>query len=275
MSENRLLGELGNLLLSFKAGLFRILPNLILAVVVLIVGIFIAKLFRAIIIRLVTRIDRFVPNKKIQDRLRRYLSEKPIGKVIGGIVFWIVVFFFLAAGTEILGLPVITTWLSSITGYLPKILAAVLIGAAGLIGAIVVRDIITTISASAGILFGNTLGKLAQVTIILITILIAIEQIGINVSILISLITIIIGAIIFGAAFAFGMGAKDSVNNILSSYYLQKRYKVGDQIEIDGKKGKIIEITSTSVVLESSDEQILIPAKKFSEVVSVLRNGEN
>lgn len=114
------------------------------------------------------------------------------------------------------------------------------------------------------------MGKLAQIIIILLTGLIAFDQIGINVSILINLIIIIIGALLFGAAFAFGLGARESVSNILASYYLQKIYKVGQVIQIGGKKGRIIEITPTAVILEASEGQLYIPAKEFNKETSIL-----
>ena len=84
----------------------------------------------------------------------------------------------------------------------------------------------------------------------------------------------VIGALLFGAALAFGFGAKTSVKNILSSYYLQKIYKVGDKVRIGEKEGRIIEITPLSVILDSSEGQICIPAQEFNQESSVLLSKE-
>ncbi|NIR51587.1 hypothetical protein GWO43_23680 [candidate division KSB1 bacterium] len=74
---------------------------------------------------------RLIPNQKISNKVRIFIEEKPITKVIGSILYWILIFFFVTVATETLGLPVVTTWLSGIVGYLPKILSATLIGIAG------------------------------------------------------------------------------------------------------------------------------------------------
>lgn len=270
MTNNQLLSDFKNLLIQFKEGLFNFLPEFILAVLVLLAGILIAKLIRVLINRSINKLPGLIPNKKTQNRLKQLIIDKPIVKIIGGVVFWILVLFFLAAATEILGLPVITVWLSGITSYLPRILAAVLIGTAGIIAGVIIRDLVITTATSAGIVYGSVLGRLAQIIIILLTGLIAFDQIGINVSILINLIVIIIGALLFGAAFAFGLGARESVSNILASYYLQKIYKVGQVIQIRGQKGRIIEITPTAVILEAPEGQLYIPAKEFNEETSIL-----
>jgi small-conductance mechanosensitive channel len=75
---------------------------------------------------------------------------------------------------------------------------------------------------------------------------------------------------LFGAALSFGLGAKTSVSNILASYYLHNTYKEGDTVRINNIEGKIIHINSTSVILNTPDGQVSIPAKDFNEYVSVL-----
>ena len=41
--------------------------------------------------------------------------------------FWIIIFFFVTLFTEIIGLPVITSWLAGLGDYLPNILAGIVI----------------------------------------------------------------------------------------------------------------------------------------------------
>jgi len=77
-----------------------------------------------------------------------------------------------------------------------------------------------------------------------------------------------------GAALAFGIGSKETVSNILASYYLQKTYRVGQEVRIAGLEGRILEITSTAVSLDAPVGRVLVPARKFSEEASVLLKGE-
>ena len=101
-------------------------------------------------------------------------------------------------------------------------------------------------------------------------IIIAINQVGIDISFLTSLTYILLASLLFGAAMAFGMGAKASVSNILASYYIARNYSEGNLIRIGEHEGRIIKITSTSVYLESDAGQVIIPAKDFNEQQSVL-----
>jgi small-conductance mechanosensitive channel len=272
MNYNQFVENLIRLLNQFKESLFIFLPNAIAALFIFLGGLLFARLIKTVTERFINRADRLIPNRKIQGRVKRFITEKPVATVISSFLYWIIVFFFLTAATETLGLPVVTAWMSGVADYLPKILAAIVIGIAGIICGIVIRDIIVTAAASAKIIYGTILGKLAQTTIILVTILIAIEQVGIDVTILTSVITIIIGALLFGAALAFGMGARTSVSNILASFYLNKTYKVGDMVMIGDKKGRIVHITPVAVIMDSPEGQIYIPAKEFSEDASILMN---
>jgi hypothetical protein len=75
--------------------------------------------------------------------------------------------------------------------------------------------------------------------------------------------------------FAFGLGARTSVSNILASYYLQKAYTVGQLVRIGETQGRIIRMTPTAVLLEASEGRIYVPAKAFSEITSVLLTEES
>ena len=143
-----------------------------------------------------------------------------------------------------------------------------------MVGGIIVRDFIRSTAASTNIMYGNVLGKLAQGVLLLVTILIGIEQIGIDVTLLNSLIIIVVGALLLGGALAFGFGAQSSVQNILASYYLQKVYKVGDRVKLGDIEGRIIKITPLAVILDSTDGQMCVPAKQFNQESSLLLSEE-
>ncbi|MEM1137889.1 MAG: mechanosensitive ion channel domain-containing protein, partial [Bacteroidota bacterium] len=50
---------------------------------------------------------------------------------------------------------------------------------------------------------------------------------------------------------------------ILSSFFCRNTFKVGQVIIMDDLEGEIIEITSISVVLRTSDGKIVFPAKEL------------
>jgi small-conductance mechanosensitive channel len=259
---NVMLNQLENIILSF-------LPKLAVAVVIFLVGFALARLIKALMNRFINRMDRILPSKSLQKKLRQ-LSTDPSTRLVSNLIYWIVIIFFLTAATEILGLPIITNWLGGLVNYLPNLLLAALLIFTGVIGGRLLRDTINTAATKAGATYGEVIGQFANYVILSIAILLAITQIGVDLAILSGIIYIVLAAILFGAALAFGFGAKTSISNILACYYMQARYQIGETIKIDNIEGRIIEFTSTSLILESDKGQITIPAKKFNEESSVL-----
>ena len=149
-------------------------------------------------------------------------------------------------------------------------IAAILIIFAAIVAGNFISGIIISFTSRVGISYGKTLGGIARHLILFVAIIIAIDQVGIEVTFLINTIDIILAAVLFGAALAFGLGARTSVSNILAAFYVRKMYKVGDQIQIGKVKGVITKIDFTVVSLDSEMGQVFIPAKEFNETTSFL-----
>jgi small-conductance mechanosensitive channel len=269
MTFTQLLDDLNEMFKQLVENIITNIPNFIFAIIIIIIGIIIARLLQALVKNLIARLDRFIVRGKLGSKFKNLRFERS-ARLMGRIVFWIIVVFFLTAATEVIGLPIFTAWLSGLVKYLPNILIAVIIVFLGIIGGKLLRDIVSSASGTAGIAYGSMLGRITQYSVLFLTILIAADQIGIDIGILSGVIDIILGAILFAAALAFGLGARTSVSNILASYYLQNQYQEGQMIKIEDVEGQIIQIMPTAVILDTSEGQVFIPAKKFSEVNSIL-----
>jgi hypothetical protein len=246
------------------------LPDLLTAAGLIVAGWILARLLGALGARLLSRARWLVESPAVQAGLRRVGVERPISDVIGTLVFWVIFVFFLTAATEALGLPVLATWLSGVSHYLPRVLVAVLIVLVGLAASTVARDAITAAAAAAGVVYGRVLGRLVQLIILLIAAVTGIDQIGIDSKFFTATITIVIGAITGGTALGFGLGARTAVSNIIASHYLRQTYQVGHTVRVGAVQGRIVQITTTAVILDSPEGRVLVPAKEFSEAASVL-----
>ena len=201
--------------------------------------------------------------------------DRGASDVISSILFWLVILLFFTAATETLGLPVLATWLAGVSYYLPRVLVAVLIVFAGLLAGNLARDAIIGAAGATRLAYGGLLGKAAQSVILLIAIVTGVDQLGIESRFLTATITIVIAATIGGAALAFGLGSRTAVSNIIAAHYLRQIYRVGHMVRVGAVHGKIVEITATAVILENPDGRILVPAKEFSEGISVLTTGQS
>ena len=268
MNYQQLVEEFRRMISVIWEFLIGLVPKLIMGLLVLLIGYLIARIIQSLVGRFIGYLDRVI-NKNLKNRLLQ-VNLSSSKTFIARTFFWLIIFFFVTLFTEILGLPVITSWLAGLGEYLPNILAGIVIVFFGIIFSRLVSDLIKSASFKAGISNSETLGKVTRYIILVITIIIAIDQIGVDISFLTHLLYILLGVLLFGTALAFGLGARTSVSNILAAYYISRTYSEGNIIRMGEHEGRIIKITSNTVVLETESGQVIIPAKDFSEQKIIL-----
>lgn len=114
-----------------------------------------------------------------------------------------------------------------------------------------------------------TLLKILRYTIFIIIFLACLDVLGLNLqSLFVSLGLVSV---------AMSLAAKDTLSNIISGVIilLEKKFQVGDMIEIDGQKGQVSKIGFKSVQLLSKNGLIIIPNILFStkSFVNYTQNG--
>ena len=275
MEYESLIADIWGMILVHKQRIGLFLPSLIGAVLVFLAGLVLARLIRYLSRHAISNLSRLIPSRRFQVSLERAEATRPVSQVIGNVLHWIVVLFFLTVATEMLGLPVVTTWLSGIATYLPRVLAASLVILAGLASGVMLRDLVASAATSARIGYGPLLGKAVQVVVLIATVLIGVDQLGLDVTVLTIIIGTTVGAILLGAALTFALGARDAVSDILASHYLQKFFRVGQTIRIGEIEGRIVEISATAVILDAAEGRVRIPAKAFSEASATLLTGRD
>ena len=265
-----LMNELNAVSTRFVEGVLHLVPNAITSLLLFLLGLGLAYTLRCLVRRLIRGLDHVVPSRRLRQGLLRTDLGRPAGDILGSVVFWLVLLVFLAGAAERLGLPVLSAYLSQTSNFLPSLLSGLLIVFAGIVGGLILRDIVSTAASSAGLQYAPVLGKLTQTAVVVIGFLIGVDQLGLNVTVLADLLVAFLGAVLFAGALAFGLGARTTVNNILASHYLQKTYTVGHDVRVGDFTGEIVEITPTSVILEAEEGRVLVPARMFSELVSIL-----
>ena len=252
------------------------LPIIFGALALLLIGWLVAALLRAALTKLtesvLTRVSRqrLASTSAVQSATRRSRTWQSTPAVVGAIVFWTVLLFFLAAAVEALGLSAVSNVVGLITAYLPHVLAGVVILLVGLWVGEFVRLLLSRAAAKAHLVYGDVLARFAQIMIVLVMGIIAIEELGVESSVLVTILAIVFATTFGAAALAFGLGAQGAVSNIIAARYVRRAYSPGDVVRIGEAEGPIIEITETSVMLETRNGRVLIPAKHFTEDTSVL-----
>ena len=145
-----------------------------------------------------------------------------------------------------------------------------------IVSVIIVASIIVAIKFIEKIKF-RTLSGSHKATGVIIIIICVVEVIylAINFKLLSSAIEIVTSLSAFLLFFTFIYLNK--LQNAISglSISLGNRMKVGQNIEFDGKSGKVVQIglTKTIIKLDKSDQIMLVPNKKFDEEVTIIKNS--
>jgi small-conductance mechanosensitive channel len=157
--------------------------------------------------------------------------------------------------------------------YLPSLFAGALIIIAGILLARLSRDLVTAAAPSSAQRL--LLGRVTQLSILATAIVIGADQIGIKINFLVIMATVVVSTVLGGGALALSLGARTYVANLIGAHYLRQAYCVGQRIRVAGYEGHILEITPTTVILETAEGRATLPARLFQEDPSVALMGEN
>ena len=262
-SQTSLIEALRDTLGQALHGLINLIPNVLTAAFVVAVGWLLARLIRGLIIRGIHALDRLLRKFNSHQPSRPPLVQERSIKAVSSIFYWAVILLFLTAATQVLGMGVFSDWLSGIMTYLPAVIAGILILLAGFVFSLMVKDLVTAAANSAHIAYAELLGQTVQILIFSTAVVVGIDQMGINITFLIVIVAIILGMVFGGLALAFGLGAKTVVNNILAAHYVRQTYQIGDTVEFDDIKGRIVQVTNVGIVVEHDRGQTHIPTSLF------------
>lgn len=252
------------------------LPHLGAALLLLLAGWLIARLLRSVAIRLAGGLNAALGRIGAWSGTRRRLALAPGARaLIGNVVFWVVILLFIAMAARVARLELFTTWLDRIVAYLPTLLAGGLILLAGYFVSTVVRDLVVAALQSAGSTHSEFLGRVTQTAIFLAAIVIGLDQIGIDITFLTILFSILIGGVLASLSLAYGLGARVLVANLLGARYLRRLLEPGQVARISGIEGQVLELTPTSVILATDDGRISIPAKLFQEEAVLIKAADD
>jgi small-conductance mechanosensitive channel len=250
------------------------LPSILGAVVLLLAGWVIARLLRAFTVRSVLLLDTLlsrVTKTAGVERLRMARSST----MLGAIVYWIVLLFFVTAATHVLGLQSFTQWLARLLDYLPTLAAGVLIVVAGYVLSRFLADLVQATATRLAPPQRNALARVAQGVALATAVLVGADQIGIQVTFIAIIVGAIVAAAVGGVTIAVSLGARDYVSNVIGAHYLRQAFEVGQRIRVAGHEGRILEVTVTSVILETDDGRVALPGRVYHEqpIVLIARNA--
>lgn len=244
----------------------EVVPNIITALLIFLVGILISRFLRRVVRKILakTGIDRLADKLNDIDMVSSSNIKIVPSVLFSQIIYYLFVLVFLMASVEALGMKSVSDLMTNIINYLPKALSAFIVLLLGLLVSDFIKRIVLTTCESLGIPAAKLIANVVFYFLFLNVALITLKQAELQTSFMENNISIVLGGVIFAFAIGYGLASRSLMANMLSSFYNKDKIKVGDEITIEGQRGKIIQVDSTTVTLQASDGEVIIPLSKFS-----------
>ncbi len=194
-------------------GVVSFVPNLVVALIILILGWLVGALFGRAIWQVFRslRVDEALRRAGFENVLRRGGINLDSGAFIGGLVKWFVIVVFLVAACNVLGLAEVNLFLEQVViAYLPRVIVAALILLVGGVVGDVAQRVVITAGKSAEIHSAHFAGTISKWAVWIFAILVALSQLGIAAAFSQTLFTGIVIAISLALGLSFGLGGQES-----------------------------------------------------------------
>jgi hypothetical protein len=194
------------------------LPNLVVAIIVLIVGWALGTLLGSLVYKLLAaiKIDSLADSlglDRLSARAGRKFSVASLGR-------WVVKWFFfigsLIAASDILGLTDVTKFLyEDVLTYAGHVIVAVVILLLGILAANFFADIVASAVKASGLHRSPALSTVTRWAILVFTVIAVLSQLQIASSFFTDLFRAVVAMLAIAGGLAFGLGGRDHAKKIL------------------------------------------------------------
>ncbi|MEM0931812.1 MAG: mechanosensitive ion channel domain-containing protein [Bacteroidota bacterium] len=252
-----------NSLITMGRDIASALPKIIGALIILLIG------------WIVTKVILFVLGKILKLAKLDALSEKinemqllgkggftfDLVKIILGFVKWLLLLVFLIVAADILSWEIISTEIGNLLRYLPRLFSALALMMIGLYVGNFVKTTVKRLFDSLEFAGSNVVSNLLFYIIVIFISITALNQAGIDTTIITNNITLILGAFLLAFAIGLGLGSRDIITDLLRSFYTRRTYAVGDKIVVGEHSGTVEAIENNSLILVTKTGRYVIPIK--------------
>ena len=199
--------------------LWAVLPALLAATLILLVGYFVAKQIERWVDRTLKRLDF---NKVAEAGGLREAVDRTGGGLdpvhaVGKLLFWLLMLIVILLASAALGLDSINRMFAIMLGFIPTLIAAIVIVILGIVVGEFVRGLIL---ASAGTVEGvPILANVAKGSVVIIAVFMALQQLGVAEELITAALTVVLGAVALAVGLAFGLGNTTLAGEMTRRWY--------------------------------------------------------
>jgi hypothetical protein len=208
---------------------FSALPKILAFIVIIIVGWLIASLIEkgiAAILRAI-KFNELARRSGFADFVEKMGMGTDSSGLIGIVVKWFIRLIALVVAFDALGLPAVSDVLRQLLLWLPNVVVALVVLVIGGLAARALSNLVRGAAAEGGLSNPDFLAKIASALVWAFAIVVAVNQIGIATTLVNTLFMAFVGALALGIGLAFGLGGRDTAQEILRKWYAKAQEKGG------------------------------------------------
>ncbi|MBW3002532.1 hypothetical protein KY338_05230 [Candidatus Woesearchaeota archaeon] len=182
-------------------GIIQTVPGIVAAIILLIIGYIVALIIAYIVDQVLERIkfDKWVLDK---THAAKTFGKFRLGKFLALITKWYVFILFLPPAAALVRLGSLSNFLMAVAMWIPNVIVAVILAMIGVAFAFYIDNKITETKIKAA----SILAMIAKIIIYVFTLLIVLDQVGIQVAVAQTSFLIILAGVMLAVAMVIGIG---------------------------------------------------------------------
>ncbi|HZB83916.1 MAG TPA: mechanosensitive ion channel [Rubrobacteraceae bacterium] len=208
------------------------IPQIIGAIIILVVGYIIAKVLQALVTKVLRSVgfEDWMERGGVKQFFDRASTRQTPSGVLGKVVFWFVFIIAITMAADALGLQQISGFLNQLIAYIPSIFVAILI----LLLAALLANFLASIVRGAT--SSDILASVVQYGVIIYAVFVALTQLGIAVTLTAPTFLILLGAVALALAIAFGIGGREVAKDVVEKAYNRRQVTEGNDYSSTGQQ---------------------------------------
>lgn len=253
------LGKLREAFLKMGDDFIGMLPNLVIAIILLFVGLVVAKVIRGVLTGTFKRIklDTLFEKIGLAEIFNKIGLKAGPSVVIPKIIYWLILLNVISTAADAAGIQDISNLLDQIMAFLPKVLTASIILLIGFIVADMIQNAAFAAMDRIGLEYAGSLSRILFGFIFVLVLTVALAQLGIETELLNASVKIVLAGLSLALAISLGLGLKTLAGQIVAGVYARDLFKIGTEVDFGDEPAKIAGVGPVTTKLTREDGSFL------------------
>ncbi len=241
-------------------------PAMLSALGLLLVMWLVARILRSLVARILgmSRLDTVTEKTQLGKLLRAFDPQMTLSRAIATLVYLAIMLMAFMSAADLLGLATVREAFGSVLAYVPRLIAVIFVLGLGGYLASSARRTTGAMLREMRSPYAASLETLTEVALLLISVGVAVDMLGVDITFLTANLSMIIGVGLVSIAFLFSWSMRRPAEEIIANYYLRRMVSPGDRVQLGEIEGTIESFTPIGVLLrDASGTERFVPARNI------------